>query len=222
MATEIEISLQFSRDGAPATDIPALTPGFPKIRIWDVTDGTNSVVIGYTVMNPVIDGADNDGFYKYRFTNGNGFDETKRYSVAFDAGSSITNDYERYSSGQIVPTDDVINGKLDSIETKVDTAITDIGTVDGKVDSIETKVDVIDGEIGDIATLLDYLRKFESNRTFIDVNNHELLVFDDDCNTVMWKFKLLDHLGAPSVDEIAERVPIAGGTITGPWPKCTV
>lgn len=57
---------------------------------------------------------------------------------------------------------------------------------------------------------VEMTRKFETNKTEIDVNNGELLVYDDDGKTIIWRFKLLNSKGQPSVDEIASRVPVGG------------
>lgn len=172
--TEIEVTMQFYRRGLPATDINISTPGFPTVRIWDITDGTNVLALNTTIMNIVKSGTESDGFYKYVFTGSDGFNETKKYNCHFDGGSSIPNS-ERYNNGVITP----------SLENEI---------------YRETEV----------------LRKFETNRTFIDVNNAELHVYDDDTTTLLWRFKLLDSKGKPNINEIAERLPITGGSL--PYP----
>lgn len=197
--TEIEVSVQFTRNGIPATDLEIVTPGFPTLRIWDITQGAKSLTLDATTLSSVTDGLNDDGFYMHIFTNAEGFDETKKYVCAFDGGSSIP-DCERYSSGYIIPNyQNEILDKLDEITDETDE------------NSIESKINTI-------LLITDYLRKFETNRTYIDTKNAELIVYDDDCKTVLWKFKLLDCVGKPGVEEIAERLPIQGGS--GLWDVC--
>jgi len=195
--TEIEVTMLFTRSGVPATDINTTTPGYPRVRIWNITDGTNSLVVDNALMTSVTDGADNDGFYKYVFNLGAGFDETQKYVCLFDAGASIP-DYERYNNGTIVP--DLGNEILDKISDISDP------------DSIASKLD-------EILAITTYLRKFESNRTQVDVNTGDLIVYDDDCTTIMWKFRLFDENGLPNVESVAQRIPAVGGT--APWNTCT-
>jgi hypothetical protein len=211
MATEIEVTMLFTRDGIPATDINSVTPGFPTVRIWNITDGTNSLVVDNAPMTSVIDGADNDGFYKYVFNVGAGFDETQKYVCLFDAGTSIK-DIERYNNGQIMPDygNEILDGQT-GLDTKLD-------TIDGKIDNLNTEMGDVDVKVDAILSLTTYLRKFESNRTLVNVGAGELIVYDDDCSTVLWKFRLLDENGQPDVQSIAERLPLTGGS--APWNTC--
>lgn len=199
--TEIEVTMLFTRNGIPATDINTATPGFPKVRIWNITDGTNSLVVDNATMAPVTDGPENDGFYKYVFNLGAGFNETQKYVCLFDAGGSIP-DYERYNNGTITP--DLGNEILEQGEDI-------LNAINNNPDSLSAKLEAI-------FTQTTYLRKFESNRTKVDVNYGELIVYDDDCTTVLWKFRLMDENGLPNVESVAERLPTSGGT--APWNTC--
>lgn len=216
--TEIELTMLFTRDGAPAQDINTVTPGFPTVRIWDVTGSTSDLVVDSATMNVVVDGPENDGFYKFIFTNAQGFDENKRFVCLFNAGTSVPA-YEQYLNGSIFPDsgNEVLDGQT-GINNKLDDIATDIDTLDGKVDNIGLGTTEIDANVTEILNITTYLRKFESNRTQVDVNTGELLVFDDDCTTVLWKFRLLDETGQPNVESVAERLPIVGGA--GPWSTC--
>lgn len=190
----ITIMMRFTRDGESATDIHTATPGFPTIRIRDVE--TDSIIIDAVAMTP--SNGINDGIYKYDFIEGNGFDKTKRYFCTFDAGSSITSNNEKYLEGYIEPNHD-------------NELLTGQATIEAKIDTINTDVD-------DVLTATTYLRKFESNRTQVNVASGELIVYDDDCTTILWKFRLLDENGQPNVQSIAERLPITGGA--APWNTC--
>lgn len=204
----ITIMMRFTRDGEPATDIHTATPGFPTITIHDI--GADSTIVDDVAMTP--GNGINDGLYKYDFTEGNGFDNTKSYKCTFDGGISITLNTERYLDGTIEPNHDneLLTGQS-TIESKIDTIDTEVGIIDGKIDTINTDVD-------DVLTATTYLRKFESNRTQVDVTTGELIVYDDDCSTILWKFRLLDENGQPDVQSIAERLPITGGA--APWNTC--
>lgn len=172
---QIEIPMLFTRRGAPANDINTVTPGYPKIRIWD---SNNNIVLNGSQMTLVSSGRINDGIYKFIFTKTDGFDPAIKYITTFDGGKSLP-DSERYNYGQIVPSLD-----------------------------IET------------ANAINLSRKFETNKTEIDVNNAELIVYDDDQTTILWRYKLLDSRGQPSIDEIATRVPV-GGTKFNIYNKAT-
>jgi len=165
VTTQIEIPMLFTRRGAPANDINAVTPGYPKVRIWD---SDNNIVLNGSQMTLVSSGGVNDGIYKFVFTSTNGFDPEKKYITTFDGGRSLPN-AERYNYGQIVPSFD---------------------------SSLKDEIDVA--------------RKFETNKTEIDVNNAEMIIYDDDQTTILWRYKLLDSRGNPNVDEIASRVPVGG------------
>lgn len=223
--TEIEVTMLFTRNNIPAQDIHTVTPGFPTIRIWDITQSNHDLIIDNETMPVVVDGPENDGFYKYIFTNANGFDETHKYVCLFNAGTSIPSG-ERYNQGSIVPDwgneildgQTSLDGKITTIDTVVDGIDSQLDTVEGKVDSIDTKINGIDTVVDEVLNVTTYLRKFESNRTLVNVNTGELIVYDDDCSTVLWKFRLLDEEGAPNVESVAERLPLAGGN--APWTTC--
>ena len=58
-------------------------------------------------------------------------------------------------------------------------------------------------------TLVQLLRKYESNKTKINEADNTLTVFDDDGATVIQEFDLRDRNGNGSIEEIFERIPRA-------------
>lgn len=63
-------------------------------------------------------------------------------------------------------------------------------------------------DIQQVKTLVELLLKYETNRTKIDKVAKTLTVYDNNGTTVLKVFNLKDSTGVPSVDEIAERVPV--------------
>lgn len=59
-----------------------------------------------------------------------------------------------------------------------------------------------------ITDATNLLLKYQENRTVIDKLNNTLTVYDDDGVTPILTFTLLNSLGSPSTDEVAERVPV--------------
>lgn len=77
-----------------------ITGATPTIRIWEITDTTNDLVVTDDNMQEVIDTsspAGGDGFYKYVFA---GYDPTKEYLVRIDAGNTIPI-HSRYYVGEL-------------------------------------------------------------------------------------------------------------------------
>lgn len=58
-----------------------------------------------------------------------------------------------------------------------------------------------------LVTLVNTLLKYERNRTKIDAVNKQMIIYDDDCTTVLHVFDLKDSNGNPSVAEVCERRP---------------
>lgn len=58
-----------------------------------------------------------------------------------------------------------------------------------------------------IADTITLLQKYQENRQVIDKDANTLTIYDDDDVTPILVFSLLNTLGAPSTDEVAERVP---------------
>ena len=70
-------------------------------------------------------------------------------------------------------------------------------------------------DVGAVSTIVDFIRKFHSNRTFIDDANKQLILFDDDNTTILYRFDLFDNngniavpgAGNPSIAPVCEKVP---------------
>ena len=201
----------FTRSGVPAADIPIVTAGFPVIRIWEViavdqtlvigtpegtgdpgggvgTDGIMTILFDKTAGVPGSGGlpvaGSIDGFYKFEFTTAMGFVPTSNYVARVDGGTSIPAG-ERYQVVKFGPNDNI----------------------DVKVDAIWEEPSAGHVTIGTMGSLLDVLRKYETNRTVVDPIAKTLTVYDDDCTTVLRVFDLLDSSGFPSTDSVCERKP---------------
>ena len=201
----------FTRVGVPATDIPTATPGFPRIRIWEViaadqtlvigapegtgdpgggigTDGVMTILFDKTIGVPGSGGAPAagsiDGFYKFDFTTAMGFVPTSNYVARMDGGGSVP-DGERFIVVRFGPNDN-IDVKVDAFWDEPSAGHVTISTMGG---------------------LLDILRKYQTNRTRVDATAKTLTVYDDDCTTPLRVFELRDGAGALSIDEVCERDP---------------
>jgi len=64
-------------------------------------------------------------------------------------------------------------------------------------------------DVAAVQSIVDLILKYDTNRTKIDTVNNEMIIYDDDCTTVLRRFKLLDSSGVPSTYELCERKPIA-------------
>jgi len=219
MAT-IRIASFFTRDGDPATDIATVTPGYPKIRIWEL-DPTDVLLIGSpsgSIMNtdgimlPLEEGATQDGFYYFDFTDILGYDETKSYVARCDGGSSLPT-HERYQAISISAeavtltpeaTQSIVGGVWNANTADYPTT----GTTGKALSTVVDATDQLVLAMVDVLDLLEALKKYESNRARIDTVAKTLTVYDDDCTTVLRTFQLLDANGVPSVESIAERKPI--------------
>jgi hypothetical protein len=73
--------------------------------------------------------------------------------------------------------------------------------------SVEEK-DATLNALGGIADAITLLQKYEENRSVIDKDNKTLTIYDDDEVTPILSFSLRNSEGDPSVDEVAERLPI--------------
>lgn len=228
---EIQINSFFTRGGQPAIDINGTTPGFPTIRIWEVDGSTYNLVIGAPsgsaqntdgFMTEVIDSGQSDGFYSFTFSDLLSFDERKKYLIRVDGGPSFSAG-ERYQAADLSP-----NPSID-VEVSIDNeTITDIadattervwdeptamhvtpGTTGFALNQIRAGVESIAMSIVDLTDLVNLVLKYDTNRTKIDTVTKQLIVYDNDCTTVLRIFQLLDSTGTPSTDAVCERVPVA-------------
>ncbi len=216
---EVLITSFFTRGGNPATNIETVTPGFPVVRIWEVVDGTPSgdTFIGEFVMSPVEDGANDDGFYKFEFTDTDGYDDTKSYVLRSDGGASLPAN-EKIQTARIEPAIALnvdANAVADAVwdEPRADHLIP--GSTGEALNQLKADTtDIIDKLYLDTDSVLEVVQlllKLEAGRTRIDSTANTLTVFDEDCTTPLRVFQLLDSSGTPSVTEVCERKPITKG-----------
>lgn len=87
----------------------------------------------------------------------------------------------------------------------VNALISDIATVVGDIDSSTGTISV---DLAQLVAITDVIRMHSTNRTRIDPVAKTLTVFQDDGVVPLVVFQLMDRNGSPSVDEIAERLPL--------------
>ena len=216
---EILITSFFTRGGTAATDIATVTAGYPKLRIWEIIDGTpaGDAFIGEFQMIPVEDGADKDGFYKYEFDAGDGYDPLKVYNVRSDGGPSLP-PAEQLQAARLDPTD-VPEGIASSVwdVQKADHLV--VGSTGEALSQIKADTtDIIDKLYLDADSVLEVVQlmlKLDAGRTKIDPTNQTLTVYDEDCTTVLRTYDLYDSTGTKSVTDVCERVPRVKGTGDG-------
>ena len=183
------ISSFFSQNGTPALGLS------PTIRIWEVTNTTNTLVITDAPMVEV-----GDGFYKYVFA---GYDGTTNYVIRADGGTSLPQ-RDRFS---ISGSADDINTIREAVYEATAADHTTPGTFGLKIN--QTCADTAQLRLDTVAMteLLELLLKFECNRTRIDKTAKTLTVYDDDGTTPLKVFNLKDGSGTLSTAEVCERDP---------------
>jgi hypothetical protein len=213
----IIITSHFSKNGIPSINLS------PTIRIWEV-NSNNDLLIGSPdgiklntdgfMTEMISSSGTQDGFYKFEFTSILGFDDSKQYLIKVDGGSSETG-FQRYQVSQIDPIIDVV----DAIFNEPIVQHTQLGSFGEKINQISANTQQLTLNLIDVMALLDLILKYDTNRTKIDIVNHTLTVYDDDCSTPLRTFKLYDANGTPSVADVIERRPITVGTTDG-QPVC--
>lgn len=215
MTDQIEINSFITTNGVPTTSLPS---GYPKIRIWSINGSVYTLVVGTPdgsgqntdgVMNLVTASGQQDGFWSFVFTSTIGYDITKKYLTRVDSGP-MQNANERYQTAEIDPS-----GNIDP--TSIAAAVWEEpqashvtpGSMGNTLNQILTDQTSLLVSVADILGLVNLLAKYETNRTKIDTANKQLIVYDNDCTTVLRVFQLYDSLGQPSTDQVCERVPIA-------------
>lgn len=216
----IRIGSFLTRSGLPADDIPTVTPGFPTVRVWEldpITDlvvgspnGSGSNVDG--VMTLLSDGTQHDGFYYYDFTEALSYNENFSYLIRVDGGTSLTAQ-ERYhvisvsaNAATLVATDIARIG--DEVLDELLTDHTVPGSLGEAVATIGTATDQLVLGVVDLLDVVDTIKKYSTARTRIDTDLKQLIVYDEDCVTILRTFQLLDANGVPSIESITERKPI--------------
>lgn len=230
MASAIITSF-FTRGGTPATNIETISGGtFPVVRIWEVIDGSpaGDAFIGEFVMIPMEDGVNDDGFYKYEFTDApDGFDESSTYTFRSDGGTSIPPG-ERYQVARLDPSEN-----LDA--TAVENAVWDAnriahnnpGSTGEGLNQIKADTTAIAQNLylgaDSVLEIVQLHLKLEAGRTKIDPVTKTLTIYDVNCTTILRQYNLYDSAGTASVTDVCERVPKVEGigdttTITGTCP----
>lgn len=222
----------FTRGGQPATNIETVTPGFPVVRVWEVTDGsaTGDGFVGEFQMIPIEDGANDDGFYKYELTAVDGYDETKSYIFRCFGGPSLP-PHEQWQTGEkAAEVGDITTTEINQIAQAAASAVWDVpaadhvtaGTFGESANQVRANTANIMNQLyldaDSVLEVVQLLLKLETGRTKIDPVTSTLTVYDNDCTTVLRQFNLLDSNGVASVSEICERKP----TIKGPSDTTTL
>lgn len=216
MAVEIEINSFITTNGAPATSLPS---GYPKVRIWSVNSSSYALVVGQPdgighnsdgIMNPVQTGSDTtDGFWSFTFTDSIGYNPTTKYLVRIDSGPT-QNANERYQSAGIDPAQTISPTDIaNAVWEEPQTSHNHLGTMGFAVNQTRGDVASMLLTLSDVQNIINLIVKYDTNRTKIDTTNKQLIVYDDDCTTILRIFQLLDSSGTPSTDSVVERVPIA-------------
>lgn len=188
------IVAEFRLRGTPKTGLS------PTILIWQVDVGTNTLVVNGDAMTEV-----GNGFYKYIFTTGAGFDPREDFVYQADGTSTITNDAERFVSGSVgAPEPEEV---ADGVWEADNSLYVDVNTMGGRHNATFSNTGQLLLDVAAVAVIVDLTRKHQTNRTKIDVIAKTLTVFDDDGTTPLQVFDLLDSGGVASVNEVCERNP---------------
>jgi hypothetical protein len=188
MATKL-ITAFLTNKGNPATGLT------PTIKIYSITDTTNTVVVNNAPMLEV-----GDGIYKYVFTN---YDSKLNYVFIVDGGPTLSKG-ERY---QVAVNDSFIEDVSVSVWDELETDHVNTGTFGEAINIIRSTTQTIAVDVLTMKSIIETLLKYESNRTKVDKVNNTLTIYDDDGVTPLKVFDLKDSTGNPSVTEICERVP---------------
>lgn len=192
------ISSFFTQNGAPKTGLS------PTVLVWQISAGINTIVVNNAAVSEV-----GNGFYSYNFA---AYNPAYDYLISVDAGVSMTA-YGRYSVSQLTPSGSVtidstaVTQIVDGVWDASATAHMISGSTGETLATIKADTTAIAVSIPAMNAILQRLLKYDDNRTRIDKVAKTLTVYDDDGVTPIQVFNLKDSLGAPSVAEVAERVP---------------
>lgn len=199
------ITSYFSSAGAPAPGIS------PVVRIWMVTETTTTLYVGYStglyanVDLPMTEVG--DGFYKFDFDASLGYNENDSFLVRVDGGGTLS-DSDRYQSVNITPTDSLGPEAIsDQVWEEATLDHVNMGTMGEYMNQIKADTNSILISETTIYSLITTLLKYSTNRTKIDVNAAQMIIYDDDGTTPLTVFDLKDFAGLPSVMEVCERLP---------------
>lgn len=93
-------------------------------------------------------------------------------------------------------------------QTSVNSIASDVTDIKTSVQNIEAVCGNVEVDLAQLLALMQLVRKMDTNRTRIDVVQKTLTVYDDDDFTPLVVFALKDSTGAPSVEQVCERVPL--------------
>lgn len=192
------LTAHFTTNGYPQSGLT------PTITIYQIGSGGSSTVVDH---DPVMELG--TGWYFYRFV---AYDPTQNYVFTFDGGT-VMSAYERFKVGGNESYAEEISDQVWE-ETAVDH--TTAGTTGMAVNQIKANTSTMLINEATMATLLTTLLKFERNRTRIDMQAAQLVIYDDDCETPIATFDLRDFHGMPSVTEVCERIPTTCGATQVP------
>jgi hypothetical protein len=177
----------YSQPGlTPTIDIYQLDGSNPSLNTHIVTAGATTEIGG--------------GWYRYDFSS---YDPTKNYVFTFDGGSSLPV-MERYRVGG---NESHVEDIAPAVWEEPTTSHVATGTTGLMLSQIKADTAGILISESTMTLLLNTLLKYERNRTKIDVNAAQLIIYDDDGTTPLTTFNLRDFNGMPSVQEVCERMP---------------
>lgn len=188
------ISSFFTKSGVPQTGLS------PTIRIWEVTPGSQTLVVTDAAMLSM-----GDGFYKFNFTT---YDPLKTYNIRSNGdplGTFSLTDAEKFAyAGNESFRDDIVDGVWDETATDHITA----GSMGLLQNQIAANAASLTVSMVTVLSIINRLLNYDENRTRIDPTAKTLTVYEDDEVTVMKVFNLKDDLGNPSVTQVCERDPV--------------
>lgn len=176
----------------------------PTIRIWEVTAGTESLVVGSPDGTMFEVG---DGFYKFEFTTAMTYNPTSTYLFRVDGGVTLST-ADRYQVEKFNPTDELSN-VADVVWDEPANDHLVGGSMGEKINMTHATTQSLVLATNDIMSLVDIILKYETNRTRIDPLAKTLTVYDDDGSTPLRVFDLLDDAGVLSVEDVCERNPVS-------------
>lgn len=189
------ITARFRNDGIPQTGLT------PTIDIYEVVEaGADVNVVNDAAMTEI-----GNGWYKFVFTDGAGFDPRKDYIYDADGGVSISSPFERFQEGACCAAEPEVNA--DATWEADQSLYLDINTMGGRHNATFNNVQQLLLDVNDVFNLVNLVRKYDTNRTRIDPTAKTLTVFEDDGTTPLQVFTLRDSSGTPSVDPACERDP---------------
>lgn len=179
------------------------TNGVPRVGL------TPSVVVHELstidpLSNPIVSTGTADeigtGWYRYSFV---GYDRVKNYVFTFDGGSTLVA-HERYKhGGNETHVEDIAPAVWDEQATNHVAN----GSVGLTLSQIKADTATISLNDTTMAALLNTILKYHRNRTRINLNAAQLIIYDDDGITPLTTFSLKDFNGMPNVQEVCEKIP---------------